>query len=59
MHFMGIDLGTGTISAVAYDFSTKKSDTVTRQNAAALLSSATWEKPHLRFLSLGIKTIKD
>jgi sedoheptulokinase len=44
MHFIGIDIGTSTISSVMYDAASEKSDSVTVENKASLASLKPWEK---------------
>lgn len=44
MHFIGIDIGTSSISSVAYDFSSRKIESTTRTNGTSLSASNTWEK---------------
>ena len=61
MHFIGIDIGTSSISSVAYDYEKKKIESVTLENDATLLSAATWEKiqsPH-RIIEIVEKILED
>jgi len=44
MHFIGIDIGTSSISSVAYDHEKKKIESVTINNDSTLISSDSWEK---------------
>lgn len=44
MHFIGIDIGTSSVSGVIYDFTSKKIESVTLENDAAVKSSREWEK---------------
>ena len=44
MYFIGIDIGTSSISSVTYDYEKKKTESVTIFNDATLLSAAAWEK---------------
>lgn len=44
MHFIGIDIGTSSISSVAYDYEKKEIESVTIDNDSTLPSTATWEK---------------
>jgi len=44
MHFVGIDIGTSSISGVAYDSENKEIESVTRDNDSNLPSAKSWEK---------------
>jgi len=44
MHFIGIDIGTSSISGVAYDYENNKVESVTLNNDSTLISPSGWEK---------------
>lgn len=44
MHFIGIDIGTSSISSVAYDLEKKQIESVTINNDSTLTSADSWEK---------------
>jgi len=44
MHFIGIDIGTSSISGVIYNIDNKNIESVTLDNDAAIISSHCWEK---------------
>jgi len=44
MHFIGIDVGTSSISGVVYDYENKKVASITRDNDSNLPSAKSWEK---------------
>jgi len=44
MHFIGIDIGTSSVSGVAYNYENNKIESVTRENDSTLSSSESWEK---------------
>lgn len=44
MHFIGIDIGTSSISSVAYDYEEKSIESVTLDNDSVLPSTVAWEK---------------
>lgn len=44
MYFIGIDIGTSSISGVIYDYEKKEIESVTLENDATILSKDDWEK---------------
>ena len=44
MHFIGIDIGTSSICGVAYHFTDKKIESITKSNQTYIETSVTWEK---------------
>ncbi|WP_214228329.1 FGGY family carbohydrate kinase [Pedobacter sp. B4-66] len=44
MHFVGIDIGTSSISGVAYNYENKEVESITRDNDSNLPSPKSWEK---------------
>lgn len=44
MHFIGIDIGTSSISSVVYDYEKKKIESVTISNDSTLPTADSWEK---------------
>ncbi len=44
MHFVGIDIGTSSISSVIYDYKNKEMESVTINNDSRLPSTNSWEK---------------
>lgn len=44
MHFIGIDIGTSSICGVAYNFSTKETESITKENETYITSPNQWER---------------
>lgn len=44
MHFIGIDIGTSSICGVAYNFSTKETESITKENDTYITSPNQWER---------------
>ena len=44
MHFIGIDIGTSSVSSVVYDYKRKKTESFTTKNDSVLPAAAPWEK---------------
>lgn len=43
MHFIGIDIGTSTISAIAYHYGKTETESITVKNDSAIVSAVDWE----------------